>query len=392
MSAAVRTLCALLLAAGCVAAGSAMAERPPQKFAVVIGVDKYKHTDAELSFAVADMKAMKNALEYQGFVVTPLQDADATRERILLELLRLADEVGPQDTLLIYYAGHGVLGPKTGTTYWLNHDGKPEHPDLAGLRVMHLLDYVADIDARYKIVMLDHCFSAGMDEATLARLRDIVRAPEEALPAQPAPNANHGGHKARQIALGERAPMISQRVGGALFIAASRGVAHETVKDGHGLFTAAFLRALRDPAVEDGSPGLISIQELAAFVPRTTRELGRPDFVQDVYFNRNISVGEETVYYPFLRELSGPDEVEREVTLLLAELDTWHASGLLATSAFEHCREVLQRWADFGELVEPIDIETVRAVRELTRQYRADSAPVRAQRLQTILSELVAPS
>lgn len=386
---------AALAVAGLTVAGAVSAERVPQKHALVIGINKYVHTKAHLSFAVADMKAMKQVLEAQGFRVTPLQDEDATRERILLELIRLARDVEPEDTLLIYYAGHGVLGP-TGTTYWLNHDGMPERPDLGGLRVMHMLDYVADIRARYKIIMLDHCFSAGMDEATLARLRDVVKAPAVAVAlaalTAPMPPPTQSGHTARQIALGEHVPVIRQRVGGALFIAASRGVAHETVKDGHGVFTAAFLQALRDPTVEDGSPGLISVLELEAFVPRRTRELGEPDFIQDVYFDLNMHVHDGNLYYPFLRELKDKREVSAEVDRLLSQLDAWKAKGWFGSSAFDRTRQVLERWRDYGELADDKEIELVRAVREITRQYRVGEQWARARRLEMIIASLVTQS
>ncbi|KAJ4229242.1 hypothetical protein NW757_014078 [Fusarium falciforme] len=56
-----------------------------------------------------DVRLMNDALAGQGFDITPCCDKDATREGILEACRKIIRECGPDDTLVIYYSGHGGL-------------------------------------------------------------------------------------------------------------------------------------------------------------------------------------------------------------------------------------------------------------------------------------------
>src|SRR3989442_1579694 len=99
----------------------ARANEPPRysdaydrSWAVVIGIDAYQKT-THLNYAVADAKAVAAVLPNLGFPpenTRVLLDGDATKTRIEATFYRdLASKMGPNDRLLIYFAGHGETAP-----------------------------------------------------------------------------------------------------------------------------------------------------------------------------------------------------------------------------------------------------------------------------------------
>lgn len=91
-------------------------DRQPRSFhAVVIGIDKYPSPSiGQLAGAVADAKAMEEYLKTRMGVlqnqIRVLHDHEATREAILdaLKAITTNPQIGKDDRILIYYAGHGA--------------------------------------------------------------------------------------------------------------------------------------------------------------------------------------------------------------------------------------------------------------------------------------------
>src|SRR5262249_29404139 len=88
---------------------------------------------------------------------------DATGQQIAQEIDRLEERIGPNDSLLIYYAGHGYqdLG-HGGTGYWIPVDGKNDRePDHRTSWVTNVLvaDYVEKVKARHVLLISDSCFA-----------------------------------------------------------------------------------------------------------------------------------------------------------------------------------------------------------------------------------------
>src|SRR3954447_8112543 len=139
-----RAYLALLLTCLCAMASSPAAAG--EKWALLIGIDSLRATQAginPLKFAGADVAALQQELEKQGYRVTALRDSGAKREDVFGELVRFAAIVKPEDTFLLYYAGHGVRNKAINhKTYWLTYDATLDRLDVAGVRLPHLLDYV----------------------------------------------------------------------------------------------------------------------------------------------------------------------------------------------------------------------------------------------------------
>jgi hypothetical protein len=85
-------------------------------YALVVGADRYESGDWPLlKSAREDALAMSAILENQGYEVTTLVGAEATRSRILGELRdNIALNLGPRDRILFYFSGHGETIERSG--------------------------------------------------------------------------------------------------------------------------------------------------------------------------------------------------------------------------------------------------------------------------------------
>ncbi|HMV67551.1 MAG TPA: caspase family protein [Myxococcota bacterium] len=113
----------------------AQAEEPgqggaPTFVAVVVGLSLYEHLpdEVELDFARSDAATVADALQDLGMYdyVFLLTDREATREKLADTLrTKAAQFTGPNDTLLVYFVGHGV-GAELGRPTLLVYDSTLE--------------------------------------------------------------------------------------------------------------------------------------------------------------------------------------------------------------------------------------------------------------------------
>ena len=91
-------------------------EQQGNKWALLVGINKYEKL-SHLSYAVADVTDFKNVLvKMCGFPndhVYLMTDASTREDKptdtnVLFRLDKLAERIGPQDTFVFYFAGHGI--------------------------------------------------------------------------------------------------------------------------------------------------------------------------------------------------------------------------------------------------------------------------------------------
>ncbi len=99
-------------------ATSAQAER---RLAFVAGVNTYSNLPAtmQLERAVSDAETVSTTLQELGFAVTKLTTG-ATHESFLRRFGEFTAQIEPGDTVLVFFAGHGV--GLSGTNYLLPAD------------------------------------------------------------------------------------------------------------------------------------------------------------------------------------------------------------------------------------------------------------------------------
>ena len=127
--------------------------------ALVIGNQKYKHFP-RLESPVADATTISRLLEtHYGFEVTTL--TNVSRYESFDALAKLRRESRKEDSVMVYYAGHGYLDKTTSRGYWLPIDAEPENP-ANWISTSDISDLLAGISAHHVLVVADSCFSGSL--------------------------------------------------------------------------------------------------------------------------------------------------------------------------------------------------------------------------------------
>lgn len=129
-----------------------------------IGIDTYPHW-APLNNAVRDVKAIRQLLtdRYQliSHEANLLLNEQATRSKILQALKTVMQQAKEDESVLIYFAGHGHLDPHSKRGFLVPFDGAP-NDDSTYIRNTTLRDYFQDCHARHILFLSDACFSGTL--------------------------------------------------------------------------------------------------------------------------------------------------------------------------------------------------------------------------------------
>ena len=193
--------------------------------ALVIGNNNYRELP-KLKTAANDAKSVAKLLSNDYGFETKLL-LDATRADIFTELGRLRAKLTPNDSLLVYYAGHGILDEIGQQGYWLPVDAQP---DIKANWVSNgdITTSLRAIRAKHVLVVADSCYSGTLVRAAPINIKTSVA-------------------RKRWINRMTRKRARTALVSGGLEPVADSG------REGHSVFANAFLAALRaNPDVMDG--------------------------------------------------------------------------------------------------------------------------------------------
>ena len=138
-----------------------------ESWAVLIGINRYQHPRIpKLRYAVNDAQAVERALLAQGFRqdrILTLTDEKATKaaiERLLGDHLR--QQVGANDRLLVFFAGHGKTdqlrsGEEEG--YLIPVDGDPNQLFSTAISMTALRQISDRLTAKHILYIVDACYS-----------------------------------------------------------------------------------------------------------------------------------------------------------------------------------------------------------------------------------------
>ena len=229
----------------------------PRLHVLAVGLSNYEDARLNLKAGKGDAESIGQALKpgklFEEVKLTLLTDQQATGPNMRAALEKLKSEAAPQDTLLVFLAGHGqVVGQ---TFYFVPYEGKVSDPDQIArtcISSTELAEALAHVGATRQFVVLDCCHS-GAAAATMG----LVRAQQD----------------------------LARQSGVFLVAAAAtEQSALEITKLDHGLLTYSVLTGLDQAPVN--SRGMITVNGLLLFVsgevPRLAEEyLGQPqDVVQ----------------------------------------------------------------------------------------------------------------
>lgn len=231
-----------------------------RRIALVVGVDHAPHAAVSaLQYAESDAQAVAAALVRPacGFqlVKQPLLGPQATTTLVREALLDLADQLGPDDLLLLYFSGHGQLmtiEADRQDVYLVTHDFNERHvrrDENAHLSMRWLQDKILrNTDIGKVLLLLDCCYAGGIGEAMPdPYLQDLRQRLAFYLNIQNTDSSMMTGEA--RLTLAATSPTTKARE-----------------KDGQGIFTTVLLRALDGEAVDED--GYVTILELYQYLQR----------------------------------------------------------------------------------------------------------------------------
>ena len=133
-------------------------------YALIMGINDYKDPRInDLDGAVKDAEELAEALvKYYTFEpenVTLL--TNPTYVQIISALDGLSNSVGPEDNLMVFYAGHGWWDEKKELGYWLPGDAQKENTAY-WIPNSRISDYIGSIQTKHTLLVADACFSGSI--------------------------------------------------------------------------------------------------------------------------------------------------------------------------------------------------------------------------------------
>jgi hypothetical protein len=202
-----------------------------RKFTVLFGIDQYSDPAIPaLENAISDAEVVGTLLaDKLGYEVRVSRNAK--KEEIVRTMNQLALEMQPQDSVTIYYAGHGYLDEKTGGGYWIPADASAINPKtwLSNSQISH---WLSQIRSRQVVMISDSCYSGAFAKEQKVSLISGKLNPDEVLAKRSVVVMSSGGDE--PVADGGR--------------------------EGHSIFAWHLMEALRN--VDNWEPGSNLFQEV----------------------------------------------------------------------------------------------------------------------------------
>jgi hypothetical protein len=145
------------------------AQPKSQQWALLIGVEKY-HRAPQLKYTVNDVRQLASTLrtraDYPEDNILEMTDQapqprfQPLRASLQAELPKWLKNPGPEDTLLVYFSGHGFKD-KEGKLYLAPLDCDPDNLTSTAIPIEWLRGQIAGCKARFKLLILDACHSGS---------------------------------------------------------------------------------------------------------------------------------------------------------------------------------------------------------------------------------------
>jgi hypothetical protein len=167
--------CFLILAAVCGSAqdrGMTLAVREAlgggveagKQWAVFIAIDRYQEW-GPLSNPVRDAREIRDILKADYYIdeVRELYDREATAGNIRRLFEDLQRQTGRNDSVFVFYAGHGQTDRITKSGSWIPVDGgRDQYAQTNWLPNIHVRNMLAALPARHVFLIADSCFSGDI--------------------------------------------------------------------------------------------------------------------------------------------------------------------------------------------------------------------------------------
>ena len=224
-----------------------------RKVALLIGVGDYRGAIPKLDSPIKDITEIGKIYREQfGYEVRTLPNAD--KATIIREFNRLILETGANDSVTVFYAGHGQLVDKTGRGYWIPARASADDPSqwISNQDIGRALE---NIPAKQVLLVSDSCYSGSLTRDAKVQKDEVLADP---------------------------AAVLSRR---SVTVLSSRGEepVADAGKDGHSVFAWHFMQSLKN--VQGWEKGVDVYGKLVADVQK--------DFPQEPQYGEAIGSGHQ---------------------------------------------------------------------------------------------------
>lgn len=250
------------------------ASMEPRRWAVVVGINKFDDPSfTPLKWAEDDAKDIAWALRHPNFghfdrVITLTGSERTTRKAILDELLSLRNDLRRQDTLVIYFSGHGTMEfDKDGNPllYLVAQDTRVADLFSTGLELNALRRYLTDLKPQRKVLILDNCFAGtGKSRISMSTRRRLEASPTV--------------WQSLEGSMGQSEAVLMASTMG--------GVAQETDELRHATYSFYLLKALTDELTlaDANQDGAVTAYEAHDYARLHTMEKTKREQIPEGYF------------------------------------------------------------------------------------------------------------
>lgn len=266
------------------------------------GVSSYRDPSLNLQFAHQDALDLAEVLSkkagaqgpYRAAHVRTFVDGQATREAVA-GAVKLLGAAKPEDTLVLFVAGHGVHDESADPEYfYLTHEADPGRMAATAAPFALFEELLMAAPHRRKLFLLDTCESGEADpEAESLRVAALTGArglrarstrgvslAAGAVTVSPAESQADAGSSAWRGALVRRDRFIYNdlaRRSGAVVLSSSRGgeLSYESPAWRNGLFTEELKRALTTPVADADRDGVVTARELRRYVSEAVSRVSK---------------------------------------------------------------------------------------------------------------------
>jgi WD40 repeat protein len=142
--------------------------RVGKQYLVLIAIDKYQEWQA-LRNPVRDAREIREILAARYYLdkIFELYDGEATKANILMLFDNLQQTLRTEDSVLIFYAGHGLLDRVSNTGFWIPANGGTNSFEQANwIPNAQLRGLIGGFKTTHVLLISDSCFSGDILSAT----------------------------------------------------------------------------------------------------------------------------------------------------------------------------------------------------------------------------------
>jgi uncharacterized caspase-like protein len=148
---------------------SKLKQEEPHLYILAIGIDQYKDTNVNLKYAVKDAKNLEEKIKTQSATLYKpqnihyelLTDKEAIKTSIIGKINELSQVIKPQDSFILFVAGHGVL--LQNQYYMLTHDFNGDVSATNMISSNEIVEMSKNIKSLCQLFIFDTCHAGGVD-------------------------------------------------------------------------------------------------------------------------------------------------------------------------------------------------------------------------------------